>query len=207
MDFRQGLPLDKPQRDKTETRLIWKGLAMKGVVFVELLRMAEEAFGEDVVDDVLDKADLDNDGAFTAVGSYHCSDLVKIVTAFSDHSGLSPEILQKKFGHWMLEHFALHYPEVFKTKDSAFALLESVEREIHVEVRKLYPDAELPRFDTTRAAPNELNMTYDSPRPLAAFCHGMIEACLLHFNETGEIASAPHPSNDHATDFKITLTP
>ena len=31
---------------------------MKGTVFVELLKMAEDAFGEDVVDCVLDKAAL-----------------------------------------------------------------------------------------------------------------------------------------------------
>ncbi|MEH6645346.1 hypothetical protein [Sulfitobacter sp.] len=31
----------------------------KGAIFVELVDMAEKAFGEDVVDDVLDKADLD----------------------------------------------------------------------------------------------------------------------------------------------------
>jgi hypothetical protein len=47
---------------------------MKGTVFVELLKMAEEAFGEDVVDDVLEKADLETD-AFTAVGNYPCSEL------------------------------------------------------------------------------------------------------------------------------------
>ena len=32
---------------------------MKGTVFVELLKMAEDAFGEEVVDTVLDKADLE----------------------------------------------------------------------------------------------------------------------------------------------------
>lgn len=71
---------------------------MKGTVFVELLKMAEEAFGEDVVDDVLEKADLETD-AFNAVGNYPCSELMKIVAAFSDHSGLSEEVLQRKFGH------------------------------------------------------------------------------------------------------------
>jgi hypothetical protein len=40
---------------------------MKGTVFVELLKMVEDAFGEDVVNCVLDKADLENDGAYTSV--------------------------------------------------------------------------------------------------------------------------------------------
>lgn len=178
---------------------------MKGTIFVELVKMAEGAFGEDVVDDVLDKADLDNGGAFTTVGNYPCSELVKIVVAFSEHSGLSPEVLQKMFGHWMLTHFVENYPEFFSSKADAFSLLESIEGEIHVEVRKLYPDAELPTFETERKDATHLNMTYESPRPLSAFCHGMIEAALEYFDQTGEITSQADPVNTQVTNFEITL--
>ncbi|QPM92259.1 heme NO-binding domain-containing protein [Pseudooceanicola algae] len=178
---------------------------MKGVIFVELIKMAEGAFGEDTVDMVIEKADLDNDGAFTAVGNYPCSELVKIVMAFSDHSGLSPEVLQRKFGHWMLGFFVDNYPEFFADKDSAFALLESVDQEIHVEVKKLYPDADLPRFDTNRPGPGRLEMVYSSANRLDAFCHGLIEACMERFEEEGDVVRAPHPTEQNAIAFDITL--
>lgn len=178
---------------------------MKGVIFVELVKMAEAAFGEDAVDEVIEKADLVNGGAFTTVGNYPCSELVKIVVAFSEHSGLSPEVLQRKFGHWLMDFFVAHYPGFFADKTTAFSLLESVDQEIHVEVKKLYPDAELPRFDTARPQDGKLEMVYSSPRRLDAFCHGMIEACLAHFGEQGDISRAPHPSLDNATTFDITL--
>jgi hypothetical protein len=178
---------------------------MKGTIFVELVKMAEGAFGEDTVDSILDKADLENGGAFTTVGNYPCSELVKIVVAFSDHSGLSPDVLQKMFGHWMLTHFAENYPHFFGDKTDAFSLLESIENEIHVEVRKLYPDAELPTFDTQRSTPDTLLMTYESPRPLAAFCEGMIEAALTYFDEKGAISSATDANNLNITNFEITL--
>ncbi|WP_435259575.1 heme NO-binding domain-containing protein [Thioclava sp. FR2] len=178
---------------------------MKGIVFVELIKMAEDVFGEDAVDNVLDKADLETGGAYTAVGNYPCSELVKIVVAFSEHSGLSPEALQVKFGHWMLAVFVKSYPEFFKDKTTAFALLESVDREIHVEVKKLYPDAELPRFDTERVGEDRMMMIYSSPRPLEAFCLGLIEACLVHFGEDADIHRAPHPSQANATTFDIAL--
>ena len=183
-----------------------KGFNLKGTIFVELVKMAESAFGEETVDMVLDKANLDNGGAFTTVGNYPCSELVKIVVAFSEHSGLSPEILQKKFGHWMMDHFVEAYPQFFKNKTDAFEMLESIEAEIHVEVRKLYPEAELPTFATERTTPNRLTMTYESPRPLSAFCHGMIEACLEHFDEEGDIFRVAHPTKENATTFEITLT-
>lgn len=183
-----------------------KGYSLKGTIFVELVKMAEAAFGEETVDMVLDKADLDNGGAFTTVGNYPCSELVKIVMAFSEHSGLSPEVLQIKFGHWMLEHFVVAYPQFFGNKTDAFTMLEAIEGEIHVEVRKLYPDAELPTFATERSGPNHLTMVYESPRPLSAFCQGMIEACLLHFDEKGDISSVAHPTRANATTFEIALT-
>ncbi|WP_417250650.1 heme NO-binding domain-containing protein [Celeribacter sp.] len=178
---------------------------MKGTIFVELIKMAEDAFGEDAVDRVLDSAELENDGAYTTVGNYPCSELVKIVVAFSEHSGIAPEALQKMFGHWMLTHFVAHYPQFFSDKDDAFSLLESIEGEIHVEVRKLYPEAELPTFSTERTAPNQMLMVYESPRPLAAFCHGMIEAALAHFDEDGGITSQESPAEPTITNFEITL--
>lgn len=179
---------------------------MKGTVFVELLKMAEEAFGEDVVDDVLEKADLETD-AFTAVGNYPCSELMKIVAAFSDHSGLSEEVLQRKFGHWMLDHFGTGFPEFFSNKKDSFEMLEAIDCEIHVEVRKLYPDAQLPVFDTVRKADNRLEMVYSSPRPLAAFCHGLIEACTDRFKENAEIERSPTPDRPDSTTFQIRRAP
>lgn len=178
---------------------------MKGTIFVELIKMAEGAFGEDAVDTILDQADLENGGAFTSVGNYPCSELVKIVLAFSEHSGLSPDVLQKMFGHWMLKHFAEHYPQFFGDKKDAFSLLESIENEIHVEVRKLYPEVELPTFDTERTSSDKMLMTYESPRPLAPFCEGMIEASLVYFDETGDIASEVSAANANVTNFEITL--
>lgn len=175
---------------------------MKGTVFVELLKMAEEAFGEDVVDDVLDRAGLETD-VFTSVGNYPCSELIRIVTAFSAHSGLSPEVLQRKFGHWMMDHFGKHYPEFFEDKRDSFAMLEAIDGEIHVEVRKLYPDSELPRFETTRQGNDHLEMVYTSPRPLAAFCHGLIEACAERFDDRAEIERSPTPDRPGSTTFQI----
>ncbi len=178
---------------------------MKGTVFVELLKMAETEFGEDVVDNVLDNADLDSGGVYTAVGNYPCSELVTLVTAFSEHSGLSGEVLQKAFGHWMLKNFGDNYPEFFKDKKDSFEMLEAIDGEIHVEVRKLYPEAELPRFSTSRTSENTLEMHYSSPRPLAAFCHGLIEATTEHFKQRAEITQkVPTNANVNAR-FEIRL--
>jgi len=179
---------------------------MKGIVFVELLEMAEDAFGEDVVDSIIETADLASGGSYTSVGNYPCEELMTLVRAFSLHSGIPAEELQRKFGHWMMDVFRRHYPGFFENQPDSFSMLESIEDDIHVEVRKLYPDADLPTFETSRPEPGSLNMTYKSPRPLAEFCHGLIEASFGKFGETASIERADR-NEDGLTvaDFRIKL--
>jgi len=52
-----------------------------------------------------------------------------------------------------------------------------------VEVRKLYPDAELPRFQASRRADGGLNLLYLSSRHFADLAEGLIEGCAEHFKQ------------------------
>jgi len=160
---------------------------MKGIVFFELLAMAEDTFGEAVVDGVIEKAGLPSGGAFTTVGNYPCEELMVLIKGFSVHSGIPGAELQRLFGHWMMQSFDRHYPQFFQGRGGSLDMLEAIEGEIHVEVRKLYPDADLPSFATTRHGPGVLDLTYRSARPLADFSQGLIEACTVRFGETANI--------------------
>ena len=160
---------------------------MKGVVFVELLNMAESAVGERTVDAVVARCPLASKGAYTSVGQYDCRELTMLVKELSVETSAPEEELQRRFGHWMLRHFTQSYSVFFDAKTNAFDMLHSIETEVHVEVRKLYSDAELPRFDTTQPSDDTLILTYRSPRPLVHFCRGLIEACLAHYGETADI--------------------
>lgn len=179
---------------------------MKGMVFTELLDMAETAIGEEDVDAILDELDLTNDGAYSAVGNYPCRELMMIVSKVSDRTGLPVEQLQQMFGHHMLRRFSETYPQFFEGKATLMDMLEAIESEVHVEVRKLYPDAELPSFATRRIGPSEMVMTYRSARPLEAFCHGLIEACAGHFGTPVEVERRDlEEGADRAAEFRIRL--
>lgn len=166
---------------------------MKGIVFVELLAMAESTFGEDVVDCVIDSANLPSGGAYTSVGNYSCDELMALVRGFSDHSGIPGAELQRLFGHWMMDSFERNYPRFFDGHMCSLDVLAAIESEIHVEVRKLYPDANLPQFDAVRHDADTLDLIYRSPRPLADFCHGLIEGCVRSYGETAEISRTDPP--------------
>lgn len=179
---------------------------MKGVVFVELIAMAESIAGEDAVDTIIDNCDLESGGIFTAVGNYPCSELMILVQGFSDALDAPVDTLQNKFGQWMFNRFVEGYPVFFVGKNDAFSMLESIENEVHVEVRKLYPEVELPTFATKRLAPDTLQMIYTSDRPLIAFCQGMIEACITHFGTPANITKEVKSENGKFfADFQIRL--
>lgn len=180
---------------------------MKGVVLVELLEMAESLLGEEVVDEVLAELPLSTGGAYVSVGRYPCSELMALVQAFSARSGIAADALQKRFGEWMHGHFVAGYPNFYAGKPDALAMLEAIEGEVHAEVLKLYPDAELPRFDSARSADGRgLTLTYRSPRPLGDFCHGLVEACIAHFGDKAAVTRTDRPApGESIVEFQIRL--
>lgn len=179
---------------------------MKGIVFVELISMAEAAAGETLVDELLDALDLPSGGVYSTVGRYSCSELFAIVGALSTRLETPADELQRQFGHWMHGMFVKNYPDFFKGKTGSFEMLDAIEREVHVEVLKLYPDAELPRFEAERLCDRTMTMRYRSPRALGPFCRGLIEACVEHFNETAQIRESYKEQIEGADVlFEITL--
>ncbi|NVK73861.1 MAG: heme NO-binding domain-containing protein [Oceanospirillaceae bacterium] len=153
---------------------------MKGVVFVELLEMAEETFGMAKADEIIQGANLPNGGAYTAVGTYPHEEAVNILVSANKVTGIEIPVLLKQFGHHLFGVFSKGYPAFFEGMSHPFDLLEKVDDYIHIEVLKLYPDAQLPRFDHTRED-NVLRLTYISPRQMSSLAEGLIEASAEHF--------------------------
>ena len=160
---------------------------MKGVVFTEFLEMVEENISIDVAEEILASCELPSGGIYTSVGTYDYSEMLQLVMKLSSLTGADVPQLVQAFGRHLFGRFKQLYPELFGRIDSAFEFLSIVDNQIHVEVRKLYPDAELPRFETTRLGEDVLEMVYRSDRPFADLAEGLIAGCLQYFGETVEI--------------------
>lgn len=158
---------------------------MKGIVFTEFLEMVEDAHGLDVVDRLLEAAGVD--GAYTSVGTYDHAELIGLVTALAGETGADPSELVRTFGRHLFDRFVEGYPQFFDGVPNAIEFLARIEDYIHVEVRKLYADAELPTFDHTRMDDGAMELLYRSPRPFGDFAQGLIEGCVRHFGEEFEI--------------------
>ncbi len=162
---------------------------MKGIVFTELFDMVEGLFGANMIDNILDDCDLETGGAYTTVGTYDHQELLQIVKSLSRHTNLPTKDLVHKYGYHLFSRFHDMMPVFFENPKSAFEFLESVHDYIHVEVKKLYPDAALPHFETTRENDDTLIMIYKSHCPLADFAEGLMHGCIDFYEEKIDVHS------------------
>lgn len=160
---------------------------MKGIVFAEFLEMMEARFGPAATDHVLETSSLQNGGAYTSVGTYDHQELVRMVRQLSAHTGIEAGSLVKAFGEYLVERFAAIYPRFFEGMETSFQFLPMVESHIHVEVKKLYPDAGLPQLTCTREGADRMVLEYRSQRPFADLAEGMIAGTGKHFGERLQI--------------------
>ena len=157
---------------------------MKGIIFTEFLEMVEEKFSPDMADKIIEASEnLSTDGAYTSVGTYHHSELIELVSHLSTEVDLDIPLLVETFGTYLFGRFVVLYPGFFEENQDTFGFLELIENHVHGEVKKLYPDAELPTFGTTRFDDNHLEMIYQSKRPFAPVAHGLMQGCIAHYNE------------------------
>ena len=156
---------------------------MKGVVFTEFLGLVEEHFSADMVDDIIDDAHLPHGGAYTAVGTYPHEEIVAMVVALSKRSGVPARDLVRLFGEHLFTRFVAAYPSFFADVHSAFDFLNGIEDIIHAEVLKLYPDAQLPRFEIESRTDDRMSLIYASPRHFEDLAEGLMRGCVAHFAE------------------------
>lgn len=160
---------------------------MKGIVFTEFLDMVEEKFGYEIVDHIIEHSELESNGVYTAVGTYHHSEVVQLLSNLSEKTKIDASTLLKAFGEYLFDTFLKTYPDFFKAESNAFDFLKSIDTHIHVEVLKLYPDATLPKFDTHELEDGSLVMTYRSERKMGALAEGLIEKSIAYYGHPHSI--------------------
>ena len=160
---------------------------MKGIVFTEFFNYVEREHSPIVLQQAIDGSGVASGGVYTATGTYPASEMFAIVGTLSKNTGQPHEALLHGFGRNLFETFAAGFPQMFEGVDDAFDFIASVEECIHVEVRKLYPDAELPSLKVTYRTDDVCHLVYTSSRHMGDFCEGLLRGCLDHFGETARI--------------------
>jgi hypothetical protein len=178
---------------------------VKGIIFAEFLEFAEQVESAAFVDSLIQKTSPASGGAYTAIGTYDYRELVNMVGEWSRQTGIPVPALLQKFGEHAFGRFAAGYPEFFEGIDDAFAFLDTLEDRIHAEVRKLYPDANPPRFDAVRQGKSAMRLHYTSARCLGDFARGLLLGCIDHFGGGIELSLSDKTGKRGDVLFELTL--
>lgn len=174
---------------------------MKGMVFTNFLEMVEEKFSMDVVDAIIEASKVPSGGAYTAVGTYPHSEMVALLQALEKEVSIPIPDLLKIYGKHLFGILAKGYPALMKDISNSRDLLLNLDGVIHVEVKKLYPDAELPRFESTELPDGRLQMHYLSDRHMEDLAEGLLTGCFEHFKEA--VTMEREPLEDGTVNFII----
>lgn len=160
---------------------------MKGIVFTEFLDLVEDKFGIEMVDKIINQSKLESEGVYTSIGTYKFSEMLQLLQNLSSNTGVSIDNLLLVYAEHFFSVLEESYPGLLATYKDPIEMLASIEDHIHVEVRKIYPDAELPTFIVEEKQENSLIMVYKSSRSMHHFGLGLMNKTFEHFNSTAKI--------------------
>lgn len=153
---------------------------MKGFIFSEFLELVEESYGYSFADEMI--TNTSSEGVYTSISTYPVEELVEMVVYVSEKNNVPVPDLLVTFGHFLFPRFVKSFPAFFSEGQSMIDFLHDLHDIIHVEVRKLYPGAKTPVIGM-KEQDGGFVLYYESPRKLAWFAKGMLEASQEHFNE------------------------
>lgn len=156
---------------------------MKGIMFNVFNTLVEEKFGLGVWDEILDRVNPESGGAYTSADTYSDEEMVALIVALADVTGIPLEDLLRTYGEYALEPLTHVYPDSVTEGTTLKMFLSNIHDIVHAEVKKLYDDANLPIFEYEDPAEDQLTMIYRSKRNLPAVAEGLIDGASKLFSE------------------------
>ena len=148
---------------------------MKGIIFNLLEQFINDRFGEDTYEEIVAACSpLSGDPyAMVSPGSYPDSDFMTLLGQAARTTGMDQASLLQAMGRHSLPLLAQRYPHFFSAYDHPRDFLKTTSLIHQVEVKKLYRDAEVPRF-TIEDQADGMTVTYHSSRRLCHFVAGLL---------------------------------
>ena len=176
---------------------------MKGIIFSEFLNLVEAKFGLETVDEIIEKSDLESEGIYTSIGTYSFSEMLQLLNHLSTKTNISIDDLLLVYAEHFFSVIEDSYPGLLASYKDPIEMISSIENHIHVEVRKIYPDAELPTFIVKEKNKDSLIMIYKSSRAMHHFGLGLMNKTFEYFNSKASIVLEKIKENGTEVRFII----
>jgi len=175
---------------------------MKGFIFTEFMEMVEQKFGFVMANEMIEEGNPASEGVYNGIGTYPVDELVTLIGILHQKTRIPVADLIETFGRHLFRYFVHNYSHFFEKESNTFDFLARIEGYIHVEVKKLYHDAELPLIETT-ASGNRLVMVYRSKRKLYKLAEGLIKECAAYYGENIVLHTSLLEADGSAVKFEL----
>ena len=178
---------------------------MKGFIFTNFLDFVEKNKGLEMVDSMISDCDLPSEGIYSAFLSYEYNELVTLLTYVSKKTNIKQEVLLEEFGKFVFPYLIVKHSYIIKEYSNPLDLIAGIENHIHIEVKKLYEDVELPTFSVVEKTENSLILIYTSSRGLTYFAIGLMKETLDFFNVKGKVDIDHTYNNNGSVKFHVEI--
>jgi len=171
---------------------------LQGVIFTLLNDCVVDNFGLDVWNQLIDESELVSGGIYTSNQSYSDEELFELVVNLSKKVCLSVDDLVRIYGEYLFPHLIDQMPEAHQSGMSFTDFMLSVDRVIHKEVERIYPDAYLPSIEFIEHG-KDITMIYRSKRQLCLLAEGLTIGAAKYFKVDVELEHSVcmHKGDDH----------
>lgn len=146
--------------------------------------MVEEHYSLDTWEHLIEQTILASEGIYTSSKTYPDEEIVLLITALAKYSGEVTSELIEKFGHYLFPHLMHSLPAKINHYSNLWDFLAAVDGIIHVEVKKLSPDALTPDIKIISFNKNNMKLSYSSSRKLCFLAIGLIEQAGEYYNSS-----------------------
>jgi hypothetical protein len=166
-----------------------KGEWKKGIIMNILADMVETQFGMVEWNAILDDAGVS--GVYSSAVLYSGSELLTLVGIISERNHVPVNDLVFAYGRYLFPAFTNRYAYLISQDDELFVFLASIDSVIHVEVKKLHPNAVTPGFTCERMTDKQLRLDYRSERHFCRLALGLIDGAAEHFKQAYDVVHEP----------------
>jgi predicted hydrocarbon binding protein len=158
------------------------------MIFVELEKFVTDQLGEGAWGKLTKEAGIAPGRTYKPRFMYPDEELVVLVQTGSKVTGIPVPALLEAFGEFIAPAFLELYWKAIEPSWQTLDVIENTEAAIHTVVRLDHPGALPPYLTAQRTGPNEVAVTYTSPRKLCFVGKGICRGIARHFGESIEIA-------------------
>jgi hypothetical protein len=176
---------------------------MKGIVFNILEDFIDENFGDNTFDTLVELVLPELDEPFVGPGTYSDEQLMAIVGKAIEVKKLELDPTLRAFGAFMFTKLASKYPGFVDPHDNPKDFIKTIHDIIHVEVRKLFPEAITPVFIYSNETENSLTLKYVSKRNLFALAEGLMDGSGAYYNKPFKIKRTEENREDNYCVFDL----